>query len=69
LRRKWLDLDTSNPRRPHPYRQLASAYFRMGDTLQGRKALYSLEECERYMNHRFYQVGVVWFCRLGRLAC
>ena len=24
---------------------------------------------ERYMNHRFYQVGVVWFCRLGRLAC
>ena len=25
--------------------------------------------CERYMNHRFYQVGVVWFCRLGRLAC
>jgi len=44
LRRKWLDLDTSNPRRPHPYRQLANAYFRMGDTLQGRKALYSLEE-------------------------
>ena len=24
---------------------------------------------ERYANHRFYQVGVVWFCRLGSLAC
>ena len=44
LRRKWIELDTSRPRRPHPYRQLANAYLRMGDTLQSRKALYSLEE-------------------------
>ncbi|MFY9853572.1 MAG: hypothetical protein WAK26_06825, partial [Terracidiphilus sp.] len=44
LRRKWIELDTSRPRRTHPYRQLANAYLRMGDTLQGRKALYSLEE-------------------------
>ncbi|MGB0074736.1 MAG: hypothetical protein WBP71_17445 [Terracidiphilus sp.] len=44
LRRKWIELDTSRPHRPHPYRQLANAYLRMGDTLQSRKALYSLEE-------------------------
>ena len=24
---------------------------------------------ERYANHRFYEVGVVWFCRLASLGC
>ncbi len=24
---------------------------------------------ERYANHRFYKVGVVWFCRLASLGC
>ena len=28
-----------------------------------------LTDGERYANHRSYQVGVVWFCRLGSLAC
>jgi hypothetical protein len=40
LRRKWIELDTSRPCRSHPFRQLANAHLRMGDTLQGRKALY-----------------------------
>jgi hypothetical protein len=44
LRRKWISLDTSRPYRPHPYRQLANAYLRMGDTLKARQALYVLEE-------------------------
>ena len=24
---------------------------------------------DRYVNHRCYKVGVVWFCRLASLAC
>ena len=38
----WLKLDTLNP--PHAYKQLASVYSRMGDTLNSRATLYSLED-------------------------
>jgi hypothetical protein len=37
----WLKLDTSNP--PHAYKQLASVYSKLGDTLNSRATLYSLE--------------------------
>ncbi len=40
-RLRWLKLDTSNP--PHAYKQLASIYSKMGDTLNSRTTLYSLE--------------------------
>jgi len=40
-RLRWLRLDTSNP--PRAYKQLASVYSKMGDTLSSRAALYSLE--------------------------
>ena len=37
----WLKLDTSNP--PQAYKQLASVFSKMGDTLSSRATLYSLE--------------------------
>ena len=29
----------------------------------------NFSNCERYANHRSYEVGVVWFCKLATLAC
>jgi hypothetical protein len=40
-RLRWLELDTSNP--PAAYKQLAAVYSKMGDTLNSRATLYSLE--------------------------
>lgn len=64
LRQKWIGLDTSRPRRPHAYRQLANAYLRMGDTLQSRKALYSLEEL---LHLRMIQESSSWRSVLHRI--
>ena len=64
LRQRWIGLDTSRPRRPHAYRQLANAYLRMGDTLQSRKALYSLEEL---LHLRMIQESSSWRSVLHRI--
>lgn len=40
-RLSWLKLDTSNP--PQAYKQLASVFSKMGETLYSRATLYSLE--------------------------